>query len=316
MTADNNRVVVIGGVNLDIGGRSFAPLRDRDSNPGRVRFSSGGVGRNIAHNLSLLGLNVSFLTALGGDAAAAHICSSCEKRGIDLSMSIVSRESPTSTYLYIENCDGELYTAVTDTLLCDLITPEYLKTKLSEINSADLVFADANLTAQTLAFLAENCTSPLFSDPVSTVKAERLKPILGSLHTVKPNLIEAELLSGVKITDDSSLDKAADAMLSTGLKRLFITLGDKGVYAADGNTRLRIPLSPAPVISTNGAGDAFTAALGWAYINGLSLEDSCRASSAAAAITLEVEKSVNPALSPEAICKRAGITLPNDLKQH
>ena len=49
---------VVGGVNVDIGGQSYAPLVARDSNPGRVRISLGGVGRNIAHNMSLLGVDV------------------------------------------------------------------------------------------------------------------------------------------------------------------------------------------------------------------------------------------------------------------
>ena len=55
---------VVGGVNVDIGGQSYAPLVARDSNPGRVRISLGGVGRNIAHNMSLLGVDVRLLTCM------------------------------------------------------------------------------------------------------------------------------------------------------------------------------------------------------------------------------------------------------------
>ena len=55
--------VVVGGVNVDICGRSFAPLVEADSNPGVVSSSLGGVGRNIAHNMSLMGLDVRLLTA-------------------------------------------------------------------------------------------------------------------------------------------------------------------------------------------------------------------------------------------------------------
>ena len=299
-----NSITVIGGVNVDIGGRSDAPLRSRDSNPGRVRASLGGVGRNIAHNLSLLGLDVRFLTALGGDSHAAEIRRSCGSLGIDLSLSVISPDSPTSTYLYIEDSGGELAVAVTDTRLCELITPAYLESKLSDINRAAIVFADANLTAEALAYLAENCASPLFTDPVSTVKAEKLRPILGRLHTLKPNLIEAELLSGVKITDDASLEKAADILLSTGLKRLFISLGERGVFAAEGYARLLVPRCDAEVRSTNGAGDAFTAALGLAYTKGLDLAQTCRMANAAAAITLESEETVSPALSAETVAKR------------
>ena len=65
--------VVCGGANIDIGAHSFAPLRDRDSNPGRVELSLGGVGRNIAHNMRLLGVPTYLLTALGGDSRALQI---------------------------------------------------------------------------------------------------------------------------------------------------------------------------------------------------------------------------------------------------
>lgn len=58
-------VAVAGAVNVDIGGRSAGPLVGRDSNPGTVTVSMGGVGRNIAHNLRMLGVKVSLLTALG-----------------------------------------------------------------------------------------------------------------------------------------------------------------------------------------------------------------------------------------------------------
>ena len=59
--------VVVGGVNVDIGGRPSGELVSRDSNPGQVRTSLGGVGRNIAHNLTLLGVDTRLLTAFGDD---------------------------------------------------------------------------------------------------------------------------------------------------------------------------------------------------------------------------------------------------------
>ncbi|MFR1754452.1 MAG: PfkB family carbohydrate kinase [Oscillospiraceae bacterium] len=64
---------VVGGVNMDIGGQSDGPLVPGDSNPGRVRISLGGVGRNIAHNMALLGLDVRFLTAFGDDLYAQRM---------------------------------------------------------------------------------------------------------------------------------------------------------------------------------------------------------------------------------------------------
>ena len=89
--------VVVGGVNLDIGGRPFAPLVAADSNPGRVRMSLGGVGRNIAHNLALLGVDVRLLTAFGDDLNAQRIAASCGELGIDISQCLTVPGGATST---------------------------------------------------------------------------------------------------------------------------------------------------------------------------------------------------------------------------
>ena len=56
----------------------------RDSNPGSVTLAPGGVGRNIAHDLRLLDVDVTFVTALGGDGDAAKILKSCEALGFDM----------------------------------------------------------------------------------------------------------------------------------------------------------------------------------------------------------------------------------------
>ena len=75
--------VVVGGVNIDIGGRSYAPLVEADSNPGRISLSLGGVGRNISHNLSLLGTDVRMLTAIGDDLHGEQAAASFAQLGID-----------------------------------------------------------------------------------------------------------------------------------------------------------------------------------------------------------------------------------------
>ena len=76
---------VVGGVNVDIGGQSYAPLVARDSNPGRVRISLGGVGRNIAHNMSLLGMDARMLSAVGADLYGEKIAATCTACGLDFS---------------------------------------------------------------------------------------------------------------------------------------------------------------------------------------------------------------------------------------
>ena len=297
-------VAVVGGVNIDIGGRPNLPLIERDSNPGKVSISLGGVGRNIAHNMSLLGLHVRFLTAFGDDLHAQRIEASCADLGIDISHARKVAEASTSTYLYLNDADGDMVLAVSDMEICERITPDYIASNLSLLNNAQVVVADGNLPAETLEYLAEHCTAPLFADPVSVTKAEKLRPILGRLNTLKPNRMEAELLSGIRITDEKSMHRAAEKLLETGLHRVFLSLGADGVFAANGKESRVYPCLPAAVRSTTGAGDAFMAALVWAYLEGMDLEDTARAASAAAAIATESEETINPALSETALRER------------
>ena len=77
----NPYVCVVGAVNLDICGRPSRKLIFRDSNPGTVTLTPGGVGRNIAHDLRLLGAEVKFLTAFGGDSHAQLLRNDCVELG-------------------------------------------------------------------------------------------------------------------------------------------------------------------------------------------------------------------------------------------
>ena len=297
-------IAVIGSVNMDIGGYSDRPLTAGDSNPGRVRMSLGGVGCNIARNLALLGVKVRFLTALGGDVYAENIHAALTGMGIDLSLSLRLQNEHTSTYLFIADEKGDMSVAVNNTRSSVHQTRAYFESVLPELNRCRAVLLDANLSEEALVFLAENVRVPLFADAVSAAKAPRLRPVLGRLTAFKPNRMEAELLSGVRIDGCDSARLAARRLLETGLSRVFITLGPDGVFAAGEGREYFMPSLAPRLKNATGAGDAFTAAIVWAWSHGMGLEESCLAGSAAAAIAAEAEETVNPALDEGALRKR------------
>ena len=296
--------VVVGGVNVDIGGRSFKPLVGEDSNPGEVMTSLGGVGRNIAHNMSLMGLDVRLLSAYGDDINGERVAASCSELGIDLSNALRVPGAATSTYLYITDPEGEMALAVSDMEVCKRITPEYLSKNLALLQNAQVVVADANIPLESLEFLAENLFVPLFVDPVSTVKAEKIRNILPKIHTLKPNRIEAELLSGVKIENEEDAEKAAKALIEKGVRRVFISMGAKGVFAATAKESLWHGIIPGKMVNTTGCGDAFMGALVWAYLEGMNLEDTAAAGLAAGSIAMESDETINPLMCEEILRKR------------
>ena len=296
--------VVVGGVNMDIGGRAFAPLVAEDSNPGAVTMSLGGVGRNIAHNLALMGTDVRLLTAIGEDVHGQRIAASCAELGIDASHALRVAEIPTSIYLYIAGPDGDMAVALSDMAICERIDTDYLSANASVLHNAQVVVADTNIPQESLIYLAENCQVPLFCDPVSTTKAEKLRPILHKIHTLKPNRLEAELLSGVKIEKPEDVEKAAQALLDMGVHRMFISMGADGVYAATQEERLWLPNLPGNMVNTTGCGDAFMAAIVWAYLEGTDLRTTAMAGLAAASIAMESGETINSAMSATAVKAR------------
>ena len=295
---------VVGGANIDIGGQSFQPLILSDSNPGRVRTSPGGVGRNIAHNLRLLGLPVSLIAAFGDDLHARVILDSCRELGIGIEDAVSFPGEATSTYLYVADHTGEMHLAVSDMEICRFLTPAVLEEKLPVIRGAEALVLDSNIPAETIRWLCEQVSVPIFADPVSVSKAEKLKPVLPALHALKPNRLETELLSGIRITDEHDLNRAADALLETGLQQVYITLGKEGVLAADGKTRVRLAALPEVPVNTTGCGDAFMAALVWAYDRGLDVRESARAGLAAAAIAMAGRETVNAAMCEEKLLQK------------
>ena len=296
-----NYAVVVGGVNVDIGGRSHAKLVEADSNPGKVSITLGGVGRNIAHNMSLLGVDVKMLTAIGEDVYGNRIAESCRTLGIDASRALRVSDCATSTYLYIADEAGEMAMALSDMEICDRITPSYLSANQQVLQNAQVVVADTNVPTETLVYLAENCSAPIFCDPVSTIKAEKLRPVLNKIHTLKPNRLEAELLSGVEIHSKADAEAAAKVLLDKGVQRVFLSLGTEGMYAATAETQIWMENIPGDMVNTTGCGDSVMAALVWAWINDLDLEETLKAGLAAGSITMESSETINPAMSATAL---------------
>ena len=298
--------VVVGGVNVDIGGHSHAPLVAADSNPGCVTTSLGGVGRNIAHNLRLMDVEVKLLSAYGDDMNGQRVEASCAALGIDLKHALRIPGETTSTYLYLTGPEGEMALAVSDMSVCDRITPSYLAANLGLLRSARVVVADTNIPKESLEFLARNCTAPLFIDPVSTTKAEKLRDLLPCIHTMKPNRLEAELLTGIPIHSREDVAKAARVLREKGVKRVFISMGAEGVYAADETGEESLPPVPGNMVNTTGCGDAFTAALVWAWLEGCTLAETAKAGSAAGSIAMESGETINPNMSAEELRRRMG----------
>ena len=279
-------VVVVGGTGVDIIGTSNNEIIMEDSNPGKIALSVGGVGRNIAENIRRLGIETKLLTAVGDDVHGKFAMKKCKKAHIDLSNVLVCRGQSTPVFLAANTPEGKLLAGISDMELCNEISPEYICSKLSILNDAAAVVIDTNLSVETIKFIAENVKAPIFADTVSVSKAYKIKEIMGRLHTVKMNLAEAEVITGMKIISTRDAQEAALAAKKMGTGNVYITMSERGVvYMCDGNAS-SAPSFNRHIVSTTGCGDAFTAALAYGYVKGFTPKQCANAGLAAASISI------------------------------
>lgn len=297
------RIVVFGGANTDIAGASDAALVQRDSNPGRVSVSCGGVGRNVAENLARLGCDIALVTAFGGDHNARELRACCEASGIDVSASITCDDLPGSVYLAILDEGGDMALALSDMRALDRLTPEALRAGASEmLASAALVVCDANLPAASLAWVVEASTAPIVLDAVSTAKAHRVIPLLPRLAAVKCNAAEAGVLLGradaaAELPPEASPEELARGLVDAGVAIAVVTAGPGGSAVAWPGGQSHIPAPRARVANATGAGDAFTAGFAAMLAEGGDAVAAARLGSALAALTLESPTTVSPRVS-------------------
>lgn len=249
------KIAVVGGVNLDILGISTDAFRLRDSNPGNVRFSCGGVGHNIASQAVRTGADVSLYTVFGNDRNAEWLKQNCFEEGIRIDHAMtVEGKSP--VYMAIHGSDGDMLSAVNDMCLLESFTPQLLDEMLPDIDHADVCVLDTNLPEKTIIHLSEESVVPLVCDPVSTIKSCRIKSVLSRLTALKPNLLEAREMTGLFSPED-----CASKLIDSGVKNVFISLGKHGLYFAGEDDRGYLsPVSLTENLQT-GAGDALTAGI-------------------------------------------------------
>ena len=296
-------VCVIGGANIDISGTSVSILNPNDSNPGNITTSLGGVARNIAENLSRMDVKVEFITVMGADSYAEEIEKDCTEHNICISNSEIIQNENTSKYLCINDENGEMQLAISDMEIYKYITPEFLEDKLDIINKSSACVVDTNIPQVSLEYLMDNCVAPIFLDTVSIKKTEKIKNSLHNIHTLKPNILEAEILSNTKIRSDEDLELATKIILNKGVKQIFVSLGSEGVYFTNGVLQGRLPSITKDIVNTTGAGDSYIAAVVWAYLKGFDLERSAKAGLAASCICAKSTRTVSEDISVENIEK-------------
>ena len=301
MEKDRKEILVIGATNTDISGKCLYPLVMGDSNIGKVTTSLGGVGHNIALNLSRMGKDVSFITSLGSDNFGCNARNEL-KDVMDISHSVFF-DGPSGVYLYVSDEKGEMVVAVNDMGAAKEIPPSFLETKKEIIQSSPFLVLDANLEEVSIQYASKMAEGLVICDAVSTLKAGRLVSSFPYIDVLKPNFMELEYLSGLKITDEKSIRDAGMALIEKGVGTVVATAGENGAYYISPNSFLHAYGDKLDARNTNGAGDSFLSGYVFALSEDLDEKDALKMALSASRITIMEENTVSNNIKGEILYK-------------
>ncbi|NOY08190.1 MAG: hypothetical protein GXP33_05030 [Spirochaetes bacterium] len=290
----NITVSIIGGINIDITGKSKGPVLKDNSNPGTVTIAPGGVACNIARMLACLSekaekntntggtgsrfnLTVKLYSAVGNDFFSAGVLKEINNRGIDTSGIIRTGKNKTGTYLSILDQNSEMITAVSDMEIMDAVSCEVIEKWKPGIRGSDFIVADTNLNIDSLNSICKISADygiPVLVEPVSIQKSLKILRVKHSITYCTPNTEEYLALAS------ESRENLEIGILKgiAHVKKIIITRGRKGViyFNAEDKKQKHFPVEAVHAVNPNGAGDAFAAGFVYSLLGGAEEADAVK----------------------------------------
>jgi len=226
----------------------------------------GGKGCNQAIAVARLGGKVNFISKIGKDDYGQLAINTLNQNSIDTSTIIQSPKNQTGVAgIMVDKKTGKnainVITGAPSTLTIDEVNKNINKIKNSKIFLTQLEIPK-DVTLYCLKKAKENKVLTILNPaPASVISKE----FYNYVDYFTPNEIEAEFYTGIKITNEKEAKNASTRLLSFGLKKVIITLGEKGLFYSDGKEEIYIKALPFKnTIDTTGAGDAFNGGLAFA----------------------------------------------------
>jgi len=248
-------------------------------------MNSGGKGANQAIAVSRLGGDVQFVCKTGRDAFRDKTVSLFKEEGIDTRGMLVDEEKPSGVAVIMVDKSGENSIVVAPGANSSLCVSDIDNLDI-KWEFVDFVLLQLEIPIETVAHivnLASEKGKKVILNPAPA--ADLPEDLFRKLHIITPNKIEAESISGVKITDNESLVKAAEVLHGLGVEHVIITLGSEGVLLYSGTPKW-IPAIPTISVDSTGAGDVFNAALTVSLSEGKDFEEAIRFANKAASISI------------------------------
>ncbi|MEM0929426.1 MAG: ribokinase [Pseudomonadota bacterium] len=282
-------IVVIGSYNTDMVVQApRIPTPGETILGGTFSMVAGGKGANQAVAAARCGGAVSFIARLGDDMFGHQAIAGLKADSIDTSHVACLPDVASGTALITVSEDGENAITVASGANA-LLMPDAIETADSMIAEAAIVLTQLETPLETISALVDRCAAhgvPLVLNPAPALPLN--EAIFSRVAVLTPNESEAELLSGVPVTDLESAKRAGEVILAKGVKTLIITMGGDGALLFEDGSPTMVPSFTVDPVDTTGAGDTFNGALCVAISEGKSWAEAVTFANAAAALSVTV----------------------------
>ena len=282
-----SRILVVGSSNTDMVVRSpHIPVPGETVLGGKFFMNPGGKGANQAVAAARLGGEVTFLTKIGKDLFGTQAVKGFEKEGINTRYIAVSESEPSGVASIVVGDTAENSIVVAPGANYDLNEAD-IDLALTAFIQTQIVLVQLEIPIEIVEYVIEMGKRLNKKVILNPAPAQKLSDnSLASLFAVTPNESEAELLTGVKVSDEKSASKAAGILTSKGIENVIITMGSKGAYLYSESVKKMIPGYKVNAVDTTAAGDTFNGALAVALLEGIEMEEAIVFANKAAAIAV------------------------------